>query len=165
MSDVEDKQKLVEQEEAAKATGETGTDNDSQQEIDSEKEAGAQSQQVDADTTASNSAEDSKLLHEKIKRMESELLNSKAQLAARKHGIKEERIAQAVRLAQLDGIDLSSDNADEQVDQALFIVSREVPEWMEGPDNTGSSGAHRRTMPGEMSKDSVRNEFRSAMKR
>lgn len=81
---------------------------------------------------------------EQLSRMAGIALDASARAAASEIGIRPDRIAYAVKLADLGGIDVTADGAAEKIAAAIAKVAEVLPELKGSAAGTGSLGNHPR---------------------
>lgn len=94
--------------------------------------------------------------NQKLGDVTAKLLTSKAESQAAQMGVKPDRIKHAVRLAELNGIDPTADEADAKIKEKLQAVLTDMPEML-GGTGTGSPGAFRK--PDNAPKDAFSRGF------
>lgn len=119
--------------------------------------------EAESGDAAQSQAEESEKWQKRLKAMEQTLLATTAQAAASKLGVPEARVQYALKMAELDGIDVTAADAAERVRAAIAKVIADVPELApKAAEGTGSAGAFRReTQASE--EDQVRQAFRAGL--
>ncbi|MEG0766095.1 MAG: hypothetical protein RR482_00120 [Clostridia bacterium] len=82
-------------------------------------------------------------VNEQLETAKKQLLTARAEGAAMQAGIRPDRIKQAVKLAELSGIDPLHEGADEKIVESLKTVGKNMPEWLT-QTGTGATGAFAR---------------------